>query len=96
MSSVSSDATLTTDREREAIHDHWILFLIQGVILTALGLLALGAPFLATVVVVKLAGWLFLIGGVVGVATFFTGAACRAPSGVFLARRLRSWLGFIS
>ncbi len=68
MSSASSDLD-----EREVIHDHWVLFLIQGVILAALGLLAIGAPFVATVVVVKLAGWLFLIGGVVGLATLFTG-----------------------
>jgi len=69
MSSASSDL----NSEREVIHDHWVLFLIQGVILAALGLLAIGAPFVATVVVVKLAGWLFLIGGVVGLASLFTG-----------------------
>jgi uncharacterized membrane protein HdeD (DUF308 family) len=73
MSSTSSDLNLSLDHEREVIHDHWILFLIQGVILAALGLLALGAPFLATVVFVKLAGWLFIIGGVVALASFFTG-----------------------
>ena len=69
MSSASSDL----NSEREVIHDHWVLFLIQGVILAALGLLAIGAPFVATVVVVKLAGWLFLIGGVVALASLFTG-----------------------
>ncbi len=73
MSSASSDLNMALEHEREVIHDHWILFLIQGVILAALGLLALGAPFVATVVAVKLAGWLFLIGGIVGLATFFTG-----------------------
>ena len=73
MSSASSDLNISAAREREAIHDHWVLFLIQGIILAALGLLAIGAPFLATVVVVKLAGWLFLIGGVVGLASLFTG-----------------------
>ena len=71
--SASSDLNISLDREREVIHDHWLMFLIQGVILAALGLLAIGAPFLATVVVVKLAGWLFLIGGVVGLASLFTG-----------------------
>ena len=71
--SASTDLNISLDREREVIHDHWLLFLIQGVILAALGLLAIGAPFLATVVVVKLAGWLFLIGGVVGLASLFTG-----------------------
>lgn len=64
---------MSLDHEREVIHDHWVLFLIQGIILAALGLLAIGAPFVATVVVVKLAGWLFLIGGVVGLASLFTG-----------------------
>jgi len=73
MSSAGSDLNISADREREIIHDHWVLFLIQGIILAALGLLAIGAPFLATVVVVKLAGWLFLIGGVVGLASLFTG-----------------------
>jgi uncharacterized membrane protein HdeD (DUF308 family) len=93
MSSVSSDATLSTDREREAIHDHWILFLIQGVILTALGFLALGAPFLATVVFVKLAGWLFLIGGVVGIATFFTGRRVPGSFWSFLGSALAILVG---
>jgi uncharacterized membrane protein HdeD (DUF308 family) len=73
MSSASSDLNISANREREVIHDHWVLFLIQGIILAALGLLAIGAPFLATVVVVKLAGWLFLIGGIVGLASLFTG-----------------------
>ena len=71
--SASSDLNVSLDREREVIHDHWVLFLIQGVLLAVLGLLAIGAPFLATVVVVKLAGWLFLIGGVVELAHLFTG-----------------------
>ncbi len=73
MSSVGSDLNMSLDREREVIHNHWVLFLIQGIILAALGLLAIGAPFLATVVVVKLAGWLFLIGGIVALASLFTG-----------------------
>jgi uncharacterized membrane protein HdeD (DUF308 family) len=79
--SASSDLNISVDREREVIHGHWVLFLIQGVILAALGLMAIGAPFLATVVVVKLAGWLFLIGGVVGLATLFTGR--RVPGSVW-------------
>ncbi len=93
MSSASSDLNLSLDREREVIHDHWILFLIQGIILAALGLLALGAPFLATVVVVKLAGWLFLIGGVVGVVTFFTGRGVPGSIWSFLGSALAILLG---
>ena len=44
MSNARSDLNLSLDREREVIHDHWVLFLIQGIILAALGLLAIGAP----------------------------------------------------
>ena len=77
----SSGFDLSPDREREVIHNHWILFLIQGIILAALGLLAIGAPFVATVVVVKLAGWLFIIGGIVGLASMFTGR--RVPGSVW-------------
>jgi uncharacterized membrane protein HdeD (DUF308 family) len=73
MSTASSDLNVALSHEREVIHDNWILFLTQGVILAALGLLAIGAPLLATIVVVKLAGWLFFIGGVVGLISFFTG-----------------------
>jgi uncharacterized membrane protein HdeD (DUF308 family) len=99
MSTASSDLNMILDHEREVIHDHWLLFLIQGVILAALGLLAIGTPLLATVVVVKLAGWLFLIGGIVGLATFFTGrdvpgsiwsflgAALAILAGIYLLRQ---------
>jgi uncharacterized membrane protein HdeD (DUF308 family) len=73
MSDASSDLNMASSHEREVIHDNWMLFLIQGVILTALGLLAIGAPLLATVVVVKLTGWLFVVGGIVGLVSFFTG-----------------------
>jgi uncharacterized membrane protein HdeD (DUF308 family) len=64
---------MALSHEREVIHDNWILFLVQGVILAALGLLAIGAPLVATIVVVKLTGWLFFIGGIIGLVSFFTG-----------------------
>jgi uncharacterized membrane protein HdeD (DUF308 family) len=62
---------------REAIHRHWVLFLIQGLILIVLGFLAIGEPMVATIAVTLFAGWLFLIGGVVGLAGIFT--AHRVP-----------------
>jgi uncharacterized membrane protein HdeD (DUF308 family) len=73
MSTASSGLNVALNHEREVIHDNWILFLAQGVILAALGLLAIGAPLLATIVVVKLTGWLFFIGGIVGLISFFRG-----------------------
>jgi len=57
---------------RQAVRDHWILFLVQGVVMVILGLLAVAAPVVATLAVDFYVGWLFLISGVVGVITLFT------------------------
>jgi uncharacterized membrane protein HdeD (DUF308 family) len=63
---------------REAIRRHWVLFLIQGLIMILLGFVAIGEPMVATIAVALFAGWLFLISGIVGLAGMFT--ARRAPS----------------
>ena len=56
---------------RKAIHDHWRMFLIEGIILLVLGAAAIAVPPMAGLAVTIVVGWLFLIGGVVGlVATF--------------------------
>jgi uncharacterized membrane protein HdeD (DUF308 family) len=57
---------------REAIRGHWVLFLIQGVIMIILGVLAVGEPMVATIAVTLFAGWLFLFSGIVGLAGIFT------------------------
>jgi len=57
---------------QEAIRSHWVLFLIQGLILAALGLTAAVEPMVATIAVKIFAGWLFLIGGIIGFAGVFT------------------------
>jgi uncharacterized membrane protein HdeD (DUF308 family) len=57
---------------RTAIRRHWVLFLIPGVVMTILGLFAVAAPFVATLVVATYAGWLFLTSGFVGLAALFT------------------------
>jgi uncharacterized membrane protein HdeD (DUF308 family) len=49
---------------------HWILFLIPGVVMVILGLLAAASPFIATLVLDTFAGWLFLTG--VGVNLFLS------------------------
>ena len=63
---------------REAIRRHWVLFLIQGLIMILLGFLAIGEPMVATIAVALFAGWLFLISGIVGLVGMFT--ARRAAS----------------
>lgn len=56
---------------RRSLHDHWRAFLIEGIILVILGLAAIALPPIAGLATALVLGWLFLIGGVVGlVATF--------------------------
>jgi uncharacterized membrane protein HdeD (DUF308 family) len=61
----------------EAIRSHWVLFLIQGLIMVVLGLMAAAEPMMATLAVEIFAGWLFVISGIVGLAGAFT--AQRVP-----------------
>ncbi len=55
----------------KALHAHWKLYLVEGIVLLALGFLAIVVPPIATLAVTILLGWLFLISGVVGLATSF-------------------------
>ena len=54
-----------------ALHTHWKLYLVEGVVLLALGFIAIVIPPIATLAVTILLGWLFLLSGVVGLATSF-------------------------
>jgi uncharacterized membrane protein HdeD (DUF308 family) len=58
-------------RVATSLHEHWKLFLIEGIILMVLGLIAIVIPPIATLAVEILLGWLFLISGGVGLATTF-------------------------
>ncbi len=55
----------------QAHREHWVLFLIEGIVLVMLGMLAILVPIIATIPVAIFNGWLILISGIVGlVATF--------------------------
>ena len=54
-----------------ALHQHWKLYLAEGVLLLILGLIAIVIPPLATLAVTILFGWLFLITGIMGLVTTF-------------------------
>ncbi len=54
-----------------ALHEHWVLYLIEGLVLLALGAIAIVIPPLATIAATILFGWLFLVSGVVGLITSF-------------------------
>ena len=61
----------------KAMHDHWRLFLAEGIVLSLLGLAAIIVPPLAGLVSTIFLGWLFLIAGVMGLV--FSIRAKRAP-----------------
>ena len=54
-----------------AIHKHWVLFLVEGIILVLLGAAAIILPVIATLAFTVLIGWLFLLSGAVGLVTTF-------------------------
>jgi uncharacterized membrane protein HdeD (DUF308 family) len=56
---------------RGALHEHWVLFLVEGVVLIVLGATAIVLPPLATLAVTILIGWLFLVSGVMGLVTTY-------------------------
>jgi len=66
-----------TDVERigrafaSALHEHWVLFLVEGIILIILGLAAIVLPPLATLAFTIIIGWIFLVSGIVGLITTF-------------------------
>ena len=55
----------------QSIHEHWKLFLIEGIVLVLLGILAILIPALATLTFTLLIAWLFLISGIIGLVTTF-------------------------
>ena len=55
----------------KVLHDHWVLYLVEGVVLLVLGATAIVLPPLATLAVTILIGWIFLVSGVIGLFTTF-------------------------
>jgi uncharacterized membrane protein HdeD (DUF308 family) len=55
----------------QAVREHWKLFLIEGIVLVVLGILAILIPMAASIAVTIILGWLFLVSGVVGLVTTF-------------------------
>jgi uncharacterized membrane protein HdeD (DUF308 family) len=55
----------------QSIREHWVLFLVEGIVLVLLGVLAIVVPQVATLAVAIFLGWLFLISGVAGLVTTF-------------------------
>ena len=64
-----------TDVERVAaavsatIHKHWVLFLVEGIVLTVLGMLAILLPAVASLAATLIFGWILLLSGGMGLVT---------------------------
>jgi uncharacterized membrane protein HdeD (DUF308 family) len=54
------------DTVAQSLHLHWRAFLIEGIVLFVLGLLAVVIPVVATIAVAVLIGWVLLLSGIVG------------------------------
>ncbi|KIZ41448.1 MULTISPECIES: HdeD family acid-resistance protein [Rhodopseudomonas] len=54
-----------------AIQGHWKAFLFEGIMLVIFGLAAILLPFLASLAITILLGWLFLISGIAGLVFSF-------------------------
>ena len=52
-----------------SLHAHWAFFLVEGLILLALGVIAIVVPPIATIAVEVVIGWRVLVSGIIGLAT---------------------------
>ncbi len=71
MSSNGPDIAKIQQAVEKSLHEHWGLFLAEGIVLLILGAAAILIPPLASVAVTIILGWVFLVSGVVGLFTTF-------------------------
>jgi uncharacterized membrane protein HdeD (DUF308 family) len=68
---IPQDITRLQAEMRAAVRDHWVAFLVEGILLVILGLAAIIVPPLASLAVTIFLGWLFLISGIAGLVLTF-------------------------
>jgi uncharacterized membrane protein HdeD (DUF308 family) len=66
---------------KESVRHHWVMFLIEGIALVVLGILAILAPQLASLAATVFFGWILLLSGAIGLIA--TLRARRAPGFVW-------------
>jgi uncharacterized membrane protein HdeD (DUF308 family) len=71
MSTNPSEMSQLQSAIAQSIREHWVLFLIEGIVLVVLGILAILVPPVATITFTFFIGWLFLIMGIMGLITTF-------------------------
>jgi uncharacterized membrane protein HdeD (DUF308 family) len=67
--SFTPDIAALRSRALINIHSHWKLFLLQGILMLLLGLLAVALPNISTLGIEQLVGWLFIVGGFIRTAS---------------------------
>jgi uncharacterized membrane protein HdeD (DUF308 family) len=68
---IPQDITRLQAEMRAAVREHWVAFLVEGILLVILGLAAIIVPPLASLAVTIFLGWLFLISGIAGLVLTF-------------------------
>jgi uncharacterized membrane protein HdeD (DUF308 family) len=71
MSTNPSEMSQLQSAIAQSIREHWVLFLIEGIVLVVLGILAILVPPVATITFTFFIGWLFLIMGIMGLISTF-------------------------
>jgi uncharacterized membrane protein HdeD (DUF308 family) len=72
----TSNIRLNSERAiTETVRIHWLLFLVQGIIMMVLGALAVIWPQISTLAVDLYVGWMFLISGLFGLVTMFVASS---------------------
>ncbi len=69
----SADTSDLRAAAANAVHRHRGLFLLEGILLTALGILAVLVPVIASFAATIFFGWILLLSGIVGLFTTFRG-----------------------
>jgi uncharacterized membrane protein HdeD (DUF308 family) len=71
MSTNNADLDKIRSSVTRSLHEHWRLFLAEGIVLLILGLLAIVVPQIATIAVAVFIGWILLVSGAVGLLATF-------------------------
>ena len=80
---------------KDTVRHHWQLFLAQRVIMLILGVLADHLAANSTIAVDVYVGWLFLLSGIVGLASMFLAQNVQAFLGMLLTAALSLFVGIV-
>jgi uncharacterized membrane protein HdeD (DUF308 family) len=95
---MSTSKIALNDAERaitETVRTHWVLFLVQGVVMMVLGVLAIIWPQISTLAVDFYVGWMFLISGLTGLFTMFVASSVVAFLWSLLTAALSLFVGVL-